>query len=51
MGFVIQIPTDESPGWKSTKGTPLPFADGLSGYVFACTAQSGAHATALIVQR
>ena len=51
MGFVMQIPTDESPGWRSQEGSPMPFGGGLSGYIFACTAQSSPYATALIVQR
>ncbi|HEY7375271.1 MAG TPA: hypothetical protein VIF57_24135, partial [Polyangia bacterium] len=51
MGFIMQVPTDESPGWMSSHGSPLPFAGGLSAYLFACTAQSSPYAAVMIAQR
>ena len=51
MGFIMQVPTDESPGWKSTRGSRLPFAGGLNAYVFACSVQSSPYATVLVAQR
>ena len=51
MGFVLQVPSIESPGWATWAGRTAPFEDGLDAFVFACSVQSHPYAGLMIVQR
>jgi hypothetical protein len=51
MGFVMQVPTTELPGWATVDNPTPPFAGGLDSFIFACVAQSHPYAAMMVVQR
>jgi hypothetical protein len=51
LGFMMQVPALKTVGWMRKKPNDVPFAGGLSAFLFACTVMSNPFAAVLVVQR
>ena len=51
LGFMMQVPALKTVGWMRKKPNDIPFAGGLSAFLFACTVMSNPFAAVLFAQR